>query len=72
MEDREKVHFEFCLLSTKTSPNGNGTETQQRGDKANKRGKRSPDDTSRYCSGKVITPLELQAELAGNKGGKNL
>ena len=30
----------------------------------------SPDDTSRSCSGRVIAPPELQAELAGSRAAK--
>ncbi|KIK99716.1 hypothetical protein PAXRUDRAFT_822486 [Paxillus rubicundulus Ve08.2h10] len=63
---KEMTEFEFRLLSTEASPTGNGIETQQRGNKP-----RSPDNTSQHCSGKVITSLELQAELAGVKGIKN-
>ena len=44
-----------------------GGETTKRGQDGG-----SPDDTSRSCSGRVIAPPELQAELARDKGGKNL
>jgi len=59
------------LLSTKALPNGDDIETQAKRKQTRKR-KKIPDDTSRYCSGKVITSLELQAELTGIKGGKIL
>jgi len=38
--------------------------------KSSQKKRESPDDTSRYCSSKVIANFELQAELEA-WGGKN-
>ena len=61
--------FPICLLNPGSV--SNDTKWRDSKEKREKQG-RSPDDTSRVCSGRVIAPPELQAELARDKGGKNL
>jgi hypothetical protein len=46
------------------------SDTEWRESKEKTKAGKSPDDTSRSCSGRVITPPELQAELARTRAAK--
>ena len=58
-------NLQICLLNPISE--SNDTEWRDSKEKGN-----PPTTQAGWCSGRVITPSELQAELARDKGGKNL